>query len=148
MLWAFYFNNDILYTVEMTSLYWSRALECTANLLWPTKDLYIWTVHHRQCQVTSCHITDQPGYCQGPLATLENTWLHHYHQYSTSELEESGTIHTLRPSQWETSLQSKAVSHWPGANVESVLHLITFCCGLALVDLTLIPQGYCTGTYT
>ena len=28
----------------------------------------------------------------------------------------------LAPSQWETSLQSNAVSHWVGANLESVLH--------------------------
>ena len=27
------------------------------------------------------------------------------------------------PSQWETSLQRNAVSHWPGANLESALHL-------------------------
>ena len=28
----------------------------------------------------------------------------------------------LAPSQWETSLQSNAVSHWLGANLESALH--------------------------
>ena len=28
----------------------------------------------------------------------------------------------LAPSQWETSLQSKVVSHWLGANLESALH--------------------------
>ena len=30
----------------------------------------------------------------------------------------------LVPSQWETLLQSKAVSHWLGANLESALHVI------------------------
>ena len=30
----------------------------------------------------------------------------------------------LAPSQWETSLQSNAVSHWLGANLESALHRI------------------------
>ena len=29
----------------------------------------------------------------------------------------------LAPSQWETSLQSNAVSHWLGANLESALHI-------------------------
>ena len=29
---------------------------------------------------------------------------------------------TLAPSQWETSLQSNAVSHWLGANLKSALH--------------------------
>ena len=29
----------------------------------------------------------------------------------------------LAPSQWETSLQSNAVSHWLGANLESALHM-------------------------
>ena len=32
----------------------------------------------------------------------------------------------LVPSQWETSLQSNAVSHWLGANLESALHTILF----------------------
>ena len=95
MSWASDFHNGISHINHMTSLYWSKALECVANLLWPSKALYIWTVHCRQCQVTSCHITDQPGYCQGPLATLENTWLHHCYQYSTSE--ESGTVLGLHP---------------------------------------------------
>ena len=31
----------------------------------------------------------------------------------------------LAPSQWETSLQSNAVSHWLGANLESALGFIT-----------------------
>ena len=30
------------------------------------------------------------------------------------------------PSQWETSLQSNAISHWLGTNLESVLQLTTF----------------------
>ena len=29
----------------------------------------------------------------------------------------------LAPSQWETSLQSNAVSHWLGANLESILYM-------------------------
>ena len=29
----------------------------------------------------------------------------------------------IAPSQWETALQSNAVSHWLGANLKSVLHL-------------------------
>ena len=33
----------------------------------------------------------------------------------------------LAPSQWKTSLQSNAVSHWLGANLESALHIITWC---------------------
>ena len=28
----------------------------------------------------------------------------------------------LAPSQWETALQCNAVSHWPGANLDSALH--------------------------
>ena len=32
---------------------------------------------------------------------------------------------TLAPSQWETSLQSNAVSHWLGVNLESALRLQT-----------------------
>ena len=31
----------------------------------------------------------------------------------------------LTPSQWDTSLQSKAVSHWLGANLESAMHMIS-----------------------
>ena len=30
----------------------------------------------------------------------------------------------LAPSQWETSLQSKAISHWLGANLESALYKV------------------------
>ena len=29
----------------------------------------------------------------------------------------------LAPSQWETALQSNAISHWLGANLESVVHI-------------------------
>ena len=32
----------------------------------------------------------------------------------------------LVPSQWETSLQSNAVSHWPGANLESALRASSY----------------------
>ena len=44
----------------------------------------------------------------------------------------SGQCHTradsrLAPSQWETSLQSNAVSHWLGANLESAQHTRDFC---------------------
>ena len=37
------------------------------------------------------------------------------------------------PSQWETPLQSNAVSHWLGANLESAL---TVCCNLLDRDIT------------
>ena len=37
----------------------------------------------------------------------------------------------LAPSQWETSLQSNAVSHWMDANLESALHMVW--------DVLLIP---------
>ena len=33
----------------------------------------------------------------------------------------------LAPSQWETSLQSKAVAHWLGANLESALKSVELC---------------------
>ena len=43
------------------------------------------------------------------------------------------------PSQWETSLQSNAVSHWPGANLESALELYII---LSIHLWTCIP-GFC-----
>ena len=54
---------------------------------------------------------ESPGYCTGakrlPL---------------TSSMREKGKADSrLAPSQWETSLQSNAVSHWLGANLESTL---------------------------
>ena len=40
------------------------------------------------------------------------------------------------PSQWETSLQSNAVSHWQGANLESALEICTwFCCAFPFLRL-------------
>ena len=60
------------------------------------------------------------------------------------------------PSQWETSLQSNAVSHWLGANLESALYTYNtsqvvfswfmFCCGWMPVSFTHILQDYFTGT--
>ena len=60
------------------------------------------------------------------------------------------------PSQWETSLQSNAVSHWLGANQESALYTYNtsqvvfswfmFCCGWVAVSFTHILQDYFTGT--
>ena len=35
---------------------------------------------------------------------------------------ETGTIHRFAPSQWETALLCKDVSHWLGASLESALH--------------------------
>ena len=39
-----------------------------------------------------------------------------------NRLEHHRADSRLAPSQWETSLQSKAVFHWLGANLESALH--------------------------
>ena len=30
---------------------------------------------------------------------------------------------SVEPSQWETSLQGNAISHWPGTNLEPAQHL-------------------------
>ena len=46
------------------------------------------------------------------LTPRENTVYHHYWYRADSR---------LAPSQWETSLQSNAVSHWLSANLESAL---------------------------
>ena len=46
------------------------------------------------------------------------------------------------PSQWETSLQSNAVSHWLGANIESALCLHqTLCVVFSDVTFKLSPSG-------
>ena len=42
-------------------------------------------------------------------------WLYHTHMADSR----------LAPSQWETALQSNAVSHWLGANLEAALHTHT-----------------------
>ena len=44
------------------------------------------------------------------------------------------------PSQWETSLQSNAVSHWLGANLESAPYFI--------MDMQYVPYGWLTVTDT
>ena len=41
----------------------------------------------------------------------------------------------LAPSQWETSLQSNAVSHWLGANLGSALLHMILCCRLGAKEL-------------
>ena len=40
----------------------------------------------------------------------------------------------LAPSQWETSLQSNAVSHWLGTTLESALIIVPTDCGMPLCD--------------
>ena len=56
----------------------------------------------------------------------------------------------LGPSQWETSLQSNAVSHWLGANLESALNTRPICCpngrtrpGVSFVNQSLIRVYLC-----
>ena len=50
----------------------------------------------------------------------------------------------LAPSQWETSLQSKTVSHWLGANLESALYLwhdyVMHGCSVELPSLSVLCQ--------
>ena len=45
------------------------------------------------------------------------------------------------PSQWETSLQSNAISHWLCTNLESALDYID-CCNLYLYMLTRLSQSH------
>ena len=53
------------------------------------------------------------------------------------------------PSQWETSLQSNAISHWLGANLQSALNIPTLqlmCKVMLRVSVTAILQIVCTST--
>ena len=48
----------------------------------------------------------------------------------------------LAPNQWETSLQSNAVSHWLGANLESALSTHFLQCPVKYIILTLLLWSY------
>ena len=71
-------------------------------------------------------------------------------------LKQDLTIHRasfrLAPSQWETVLQSNAISHWPGENLESALYILVAVyqarfltryllhCTQRYLNMTLLPQ--------
>ena len=48
----------------------------------------------------------------------------------------------LAPNQWETSLQSNAVSHWLGVNLESALYVVQGPNPLVLEGVAVIFQKY------
>ena len=76
---------------------------------------------------------------------ITNPIMHQYHipQYTTLETDDRADSR-FAPSQWETSLQSNAVSHWLGVNLESALRWYThFCSNIFSVITwkTVIPNS-------
>ena len=67
-------------------------------------------------------ILSQPQFVEWSCIQLSWSWWSvHSQTWSATRQDIQGWFQFCPPSQWETSLQRKAVSHWLGANLESAL---------------------------
>ena len=94
---------------------------------WPTD------FSHREADLVST----RPNIC-----SKNRTWL-----VKCTDFRPVATYSRFAPSQWEASLQSNAVSHWLGANLESALFITS--CGMARVCFVMwvigVTYNICNG---
>ena len=114
----------VLFTGHMFSVYsfWADLL---FNILWLSFIFNCLNAGIASCLGDKLMVPDLTNrdyeYCWWFL--LSPVW---FNMFGRSRLMRPATW--LAPSQWETSLQSNAVSHWLGAILKSAL-LTSFCCG-------------------
>ena len=122
MAWNLIWLSSKLITTFLTSLRWDKLKieNCSMLNLWP--------------QVTGSYVIDL---CQQTSVILKE--IVKIDNYKTTMKRSKSQTLCMFPgmyymadsrftaSQWETSLQSNAVSHWLGASLESALYYITAC---------------------
>ena len=108
----------------LCTIYWSQILSGEWRCSWSSADRrcsnYIWVINNLIACQSASYIKDLTVclvYCEYfvVLRTL---------CYNSTLLRDD---FRLAPSQWEMSLQSNALSHWLGVNLESTLALYIDC---------------------
>ena len=125
-----YLHNGISYTGKMTSLYWIRAQgrRISASSQYPGQKKIVYQPQGGQgsgleifkyfmCSTSTILFFSMQSMHHLAPGHLQTQWWSSVHCSIRADSR-------LAPSQWETLLQSNAISHWLGSNLKSALYYV------------------------
>ena len=111
---------------------WKMTLHCNIIFHWlnPWPEWFLDTLH---CSTDTTFLLTRPT----KFHSFETDYIEFWWQFYQNQLGVYRADSRLVSSQWETSLQSSAISHWLGTNLESALYIYR-----ALHRATASPDQY------